>query len=174
MKPLNSKERTIGLLKFIGIFLFTILLIIVAIFFDFSTVPNKELDYYKSRCKTLQDSIAADIQLFSQLNELNNNLEQYQNNPNNIVAQTSVGAGINSLLETAKKDSLSYTGKLSGQIATGYSIAANAVVKLKQSGDAVGDNSKLNLDLTKCQAESDKKDQQIKELQDKISKCRKW
>lgn len=127
-----------------------------ALYFDNSAVPNKELEYYKTRCATLQDSIASDIALFTKLNELNTTLDQYQANPNNIVAQTSVGAGINSLVDLAKKDSLNFSGKIAGQAAAGYSIAVNAIVKLKESGDAVGDNGKLNADLTKCQTESDK------------------
>ncbi len=174
MKPLNAKERTKGLLKFIAIFLVTVLLIVFAVYFNNSAVPNKELEYYKTRCASLQDSIASDISLLTKLNELNANLEQYQANPNNIVAQTSVGAGINGLMDMAKKDSLHFSGIIAGQAAAGYSIAANAIVKLKQSGDAMGDNSKLNADLTKCQTELDKKDQQIKDLQAKMEKCKKW
>lgn len=174
MKPLNEQERRIALLKFIGIFLFTIFLVVFAIYFDYSSVPAKELQYYKSRCGTLQDSIASDIALYNRLTELNTNLAKYQAAPTDPLAQTAVSSNIVALTDLAKKDSLNFSGKIAAQAAAGYTIAVSSIVKVKESGDAAGDNTKLNADLAKLQTESDKKDQQIKDLQAKIEKCKKW
>ncbi|WP_025739930.1 type VI secretion system TssO [Aquimarina pacifica] len=42
MKPKNSKERRNSILKFSLLFIFTVVLIVVTIFFDYNTVPLKE------------------------------------------------------------------------------------------------------------------------------------
>jgi hypothetical protein len=42
MEPKNKKERTVRILKFSGLLLGTILLILLAAFFDFNSLPSKE------------------------------------------------------------------------------------------------------------------------------------
>jgi hypothetical protein len=169
MKPLNARERTFGLLKFSGLFVFTLILVLFAVYFDFSAVPKAEVEGYKSQVSTLQATVQTDNKLLSQIADLNNNLIQYQNNPSNTIASSAVGNGITSLSDMAKKDSVSFTGKLSGQVVTGYGIAVSSINKTVGSGNASDELKKAKDDLKTCQDDVKDKNQQILTLQNTLA-----
>jgi hypothetical protein len=164
MKPLNAKERTEGFLKFTGLFAATIILVVAAIYFNVSVVPGKDLQYYKDQYSALRDSVAFDNKLYVQLNDLNNNLIQYQNNPGNDLAKINVANGIAALADLGKKDTISYMGKMCTQMTSAYGIAAGTINKLKESGNASSDMGKLADELKQCKQDSKDKDQQINNL----------
>jgi len=169
MKPLNAQERTFGLLKFAGLFVFTLVLVLFAVYFDFSAVPKAELEGYKTQVNELQATVQSDNKLISQITDLNNNLVQYQSNPTNAIAASAVGNGITGLADLAKKDSVSFTGKLSGQIVTGYGIAVSSINKSAGSGNASDDLKKAKDDLKACQDDVKDKNQQILTLQNTLA-----
>lgn len=169
MKPLNAKERTIGLVKFAGLFLLTVVLVVFAVFFNFALVPKAEMEGYKSQVATLNAKVETDNKLVSQVTDLNNNLLQYQNNPSNTIASSAVGNGITALSDISKKDSISFTGKLSGQILTGYGIAVSSINKGQASGNASDDLKKIKDDLKACQDDVKDKNQQILTLQNTLA-----
>lgn len=169
MKPLNAQERTFGLLKFAGLFVFTLILVLFAVYFDFSAVPKAEVEGYKSQINDLQATVQSDNKLISQIADLNNNLIQYQSNPGNAIAASAVGNGITALSDMAKKDSVSFTGKLSGQVVTGYGIAVSSINKTVGSGNASDDLKKVKDDLKACQDDVKDKNQQILTLQNTLA-----
>ena len=169
MKPLNAKERTIGLLKFAVLFLLTVVLVVFAVFFNFALVPKAEMEGYKSQIASLNAKVETDNKLVSQVTDLNNNLLQYQNNPSNTIASSAVGNGITALSDIAKKDSISFTGKLSGQILTGYTTAVSAISKGQSSGNVSDDLKKMKDDLKACQDDVKDKNQQILTLQNTLA-----
>lgn len=169
MEPLNSKERAAGLLKFAGIFLGTILLVIFAVYFDFQAVPKKQLSNYKEENEKLQALVETDNKLIGQISDLNTSFVQFQNNPGNTIAANAVANGITGLADLAKKDSTSYTGKLCAQVVTGYGIAAASISKLKDSGSNADDAKKLKDDLKACQDDLKDKNNQILTLQNTLA-----
>jgi uncharacterized protein YlxW (UPF0749 family) len=169
MKPLNAQERTFGLLKFAGLFTFTLTLVLFAVYFDVSAVPKAEVDGYKSQVNDLQETVQSDNKLISQIADLNNNLIQYQSNPSNAIAASAVGNGITALADMAKKDSVSFCGKLSGQVITGYGIAVSSINKTVGSGNASDDLKKMKDDLKACQDDAKDKNQQILTLQNTLA-----
>lgn len=169
MEPLNSQERATGLLKFAGIFLFTIVLVIFAVYFDTQAVPKKQLSNYKEENASLRALVETDNKLINQISDLNTSFVQFQNNPGNTIAANAVANGISGLTDLAKKDSTSYTGKLCGQIVTGYGIAAATINKLKDSGSNADDAKKLKDDLKQCQDDLKDKNNQILTLQNTLA-----
>jgi hypothetical protein len=169
MKPLNSSERATGLLKFAGVFLFTIILVLFAVYFDFQAVPQKQLSNYKDENAKLDTLVKTDTKLIGQLADLNSSFVQFQNNPGNTIAANAVANGITSLADLSKKDSTSYTGKLCGQIVTGYGIAAATINRLKDSGSNADDAKKLKDDLKACQDDLKDKNNQILTLQNTLA-----
>lgn len=169
MKPLNAKERSSGLLKFAGLFVFTLILVLFAVYFDFSSVPKGEVENYKRQVSELQATVQTDNKLIGQIAELNNNLIQYQGNPGNTIAASAVGNGITDLTGISKKDTLSFTGKLAGQIVTGYGVAVSAINKAVGSGNTSDDLKKAKDDLKACQDDLKDKNQQILTLQNTLA-----
>ncbi len=169
MKPLNAKERTIGLVKFAGLFLLTVVLVVFAVFFNTSFIPKAELEGYKNQVATLSAKVETDNKLIAQITDLNNNLLQYQSNPANAIASSAVGNGITALADISKKDSVSFTGKLSAQILTGYGIAVSSINKTVGSGNTSDDLKKAKDDLKACQDDVKDKNQQILTLQNTLA-----
>jgi len=169
MKPLNAQQRTFGLLKFAGLFTFTLILVLFAVYFDFSAVPKGEVEQYRSQVNDLQAKVATDNKLLAQIADLNSNLIQYQNNPTNTIASSAVGNGITALTDIAKKDTLSFAGRLSGQVVTGYGIAVSSINKTIGSGNATDDLKKLKDDYKACQDDLKDKNQQILTLQNTLA-----
>ena len=169
MKPLNAKERTIGLVKFAGLFLLTVVLVVFAVYFNASFIPKTELEGYKNQVTVLSAKVETDNKLIAQITDLNNNLLQYQSNPANAIASSAVGNGITALADISKKDSVSFTGKLSGQILTGYGIAVSSINKTVGSGNTSDDLKKTKDDLKACQDDVKDKNQQILTLQNTLA-----
>jgi len=164
MKALNAHERTTGLLQFAGLFLATVILVTVAIYFNVKTVPQVQLAGLQVENAKLLDSVSSVDKFNSQLVDMNNQLVAYSNDPSNEVLAEKVTRSIVGLDAIAKNDTISYIGRMVNQFAMGYGIAANTIKKLKASGNASEDITKLQEQLKQAKDDLKDKDQQINNL----------
>lgn len=72
MEPLNTKERSSAILKMALLFLFTLIVFVVAIYFDYQ-VPNKQLDMVKAERDKLKQEMM-------QVKELMNGVKEFREN----------------------------------------------------------------------------------------------
>jgi glutaredoxin 2 len=76
MEPLNSAERTTALLKFFGLFLVTVILVCVAMFFDVIT-PSTQIKNLKAENQRLTDLNAQSALKLIFIDSIQKNLDRY-------------------------------------------------------------------------------------------------
>ncbi len=70
MEPKNKKERTNSVLKFALLFLVTIVLILIAAFFDFNRLPFKENSILKSKVTSAEKELIYQKEFSEKSNEI--------------------------------------------------------------------------------------------------------
>jgi hypothetical protein len=142
MKPVNQPERSAAINKFVGLYSFSLLLVIIAAYFLFNTpagIFKNKIQLYKateneqgqllnkieSMTANLKNIIRADEKYLSSTNEyekggLLGNLQEYQKN-------------INDALVNLKNDSSSFSSPVSKQDSYNYISAFNAIVAYRNT-----------------------------------------
>jgi hypothetical protein len=104
MEPLNTKERTIGLLKFIGLFLVLFVLAIVAISFDFK-LPKKQIQLLREENARLSADNVSKKSVVVLVDSLNSKMLRYDTETNKVFIETQINSDINRLITVARDDS---------------------------------------------------------------------
>ena len=76
MEPLNTKERSSAILKMALLFLFTLIVFVVAIYFDYQ-VPNKQLDMVKAERDKLKQEMLQIKEVMNGLKDFRTDFEQF-------------------------------------------------------------------------------------------------
>lgn len=158
MEPLNGKERTSALLKFLGLFLVTVILVNVAIYFSLQ-MPEKQLALLKEENSRLKVETLNTGLWLTTVDSVRSQLERYNAEPNKIRLELEINDRINALTKFGIKDSSKF-GDILTRVANAYS--ENLVLKknLLNSGDCSTkiaelekEKAELKTDLKSCKDE---------------------
>ncbi|MGJ8667129.1 MAG: type VI secretion system TssO [Patiriisocius sp.] len=69
MKPKNSKDRRSAFLKFLGLFIVTVGMIVAAVYFNFK-VPNKENDLLRAQSKFINEETAFQNNFYTEMEKV--------------------------------------------------------------------------------------------------------
>lgn len=170
MEALNSKERTIALLKFLGVFGVLILLIVIAAFYNFDMptrqlkIVRAELSHYKKGYKDQTGTITA-------LDSVSMQLFRYTTAPNQIVLEHQIGVHLGDLHEICDKDSTPY-GMLVQRAVKGFEMDLVDKKNLIAAGQSAATNSEKDQLIKDLKEQLDKKEDKIEKLEDKLERAK--
>jgi hypothetical protein len=142
MEPENKAERRTAISQFIGFYAFSLLVVIISVYFLFNTPAG----IFKNKVRVYQNTEAEQLQLLTQIEGMNANLkniiradEQYLSSNNEIEKGTLLGnlqeyqKNINDALVNLKNDSTLFTSVVSKKESYNYISAFNAVVAYRNT-----------------------------------------
>jgi hypothetical protein len=99
MEPLNSKERSIALIKFLGLFLVTLVLACAALYFDYNVIPSKQFQMLKEENAKLSVASNNTRAILTTIDSIRSGLMRYQADPNKGRIEIEVNQGALSLIK---------------------------------------------------------------------------
>lgn len=169
MEALNAKEKTIALLKFLGVFLVLIILIVLGVYYDYE-MPGKQLKLLKAENESLRNSSRDQKLVLLTLDSLYFQLARYDKEPDQIVLNNTIGKEISRLLDIATADS-TMNGKILGRTAQAFQLDFKDKQELQalgKSASALTDKDQMIKDL---KSEADKNERTIEDLRLKLKLC---
>ncbi|HEY2648959.1 MAG TPA: hypothetical protein VGI38_07180 [Puia sp.] len=142
MEPQNKAERRSAMSRFIGFYAFSLLVVIISVYYLFNTPAG----IFKNRVRVYQHTEEEQLQLLSKIEGMNTNLkniiradEQYLSSNNEIERGTLLGnlqeyqKNINDALVNLKNDSMLFSSQVSKIESYNYISAFNAVVAYRNT-----------------------------------------
>lgn len=142
MEPLNKAERRTAINRFIGFYAFSLMAVILAVYFLFNTPAG----IFKNKIREYKGSEAEELQLLTKIEGMNANLkniihadEQYLSSNNEYEKGALLGnlqeyqKNINDALVNLKNDSVLFASTVSKRESYNYISAFNAVVAYRNT-----------------------------------------
>jgi len=135
MEPLNSQERLSAFAKFLVAFLITVIIIVMAVFFDYRVPVAQNKQLIEQNAALQQSSKLAQDALYK-MDSLNNYFAKFSpDSLNFLLISNSIVQQITALQQMSKQDTVSPVGKMLGRAATAYNDHYNTKQVLKTFGD---------------------------------------
>ena len=164
MEPLNEKERTVGLIKFLALCLVLTILVVVAAYFPFQ-LPKKQIEILKQENAKLKSENSDKRAIVVLTDSINARMLRYESEPNKGFIETQINSDINKLALLAKGDSSADFRNLLVDISQAYLLHMN---DKKKMGDASSWSGKI---ADKEKELADLKEQ-IKEVKHELDLCK--
>jgi hypothetical protein len=150
MEPINASERTTALLKYLGITVFVLVLVLFVFYFDTLVVPQQVTMLTREnellRANSKQNTIA-----IRQMDSLNSKLMRYDLEPNKEIARKYLDNDVIQFYSNYQSDSSDF-GKIMQRVAAAYKNAIFDKGKLADAGTssaAKAEMEKKIIDLKK-------------------------
>lgn len=163
MEPLNSKERTSATFKMAGLFLLTLIIFTVAIYFNFQ-VPKKQLTILKAEKEQAYQQGEDLKKLLAQIAVLQENHRTYDKDPEKNYGIPETMRTNFSALPAINSDTASAVNKLSNNLKYAYYELFTASQINHQIDQQAGNNQEL-------QKEIDELEKELKELKRELKDC---
>jgi len=89
MKPKNNKERKTGFLKFLGLFLLTVVMIVAAIYYNFK-IPSKENELLRNQIKLVNNDVKFEKNFYREMIKIKNLIDSLNIPGQNVSYQNSL------------------------------------------------------------------------------------
>ncbi|MBL3656751.1 type VI secretion system TssO [Fulvivirga sediminis] len=133
MKPENSKDRRNSVIKFAVLFVFTVCVIVVTIFFDFDTLPAKENEVLRVQAKVIESEMEYQKEFSSQLIEIRGLIDSLDAPGQNIqYVNALLNAKIVDLQKSIPKEDSTFRYDMYSNIVKSYVDLQAAKNKLKE------------------------------------------
>ena len=153
MKPLNNKERRAGLLKFMGLFIVTVLAILLAVFFN-TKIPKKENNFLRAEVSTNKKELDFQRGFYSEINELSNLIDSLGLGEERVSYQNQIiESKIVELKSRISKNDTSYLYQVYQGTLDYHLKYLNAKNKLLELKDAEGKIRSYATELENCKSD---------------------
>lgn len=156
MEAMNEKERTVALLKFLGVFFVAIILVNVAIYFD-TKVPTKQLALLKAENLRLSSGKGSKKELVVLTDSIEARIARYETDLNKGFIDAQINGDINKLANIARGDSSEF-GLLIGNMSQAYLFHMSDKKKLDGAGN--------------CSEKIANKEKEINDLKDQMKELK--
>jgi len=159
MKPKNDKEINNAFFQFLMLFLLTVVIVVIAVFFDYG-FNWKDYSTVKEQFREVSGVLNNKNLLIAKIDSINFGLSKYDS-PGAVPAliEADISNKLTDLKQTASSDSVSI--KLNNSIYRAFSMLLKSKIDYRKLND---DNGKLQYDLTTLQSSFDKLKEQYEAL----------
>jgi len=151
MDALNEKERTIALLKFTVLFLFTVILIVVAVFYGIK-VPSKQVEILRAENDRLLGIRANTKLILVSIDSVKYKLDRYSNEPNKEILEREIGSEFDALAKYSLKDTTNF-GNIISRVINEFKDHLVDKKNLLKAGDCSITVNELNAQISKLKSE---------------------
>lgn len=153
MKPKNSKERQTAFLKYLLLFLVTVLTIVFAIYFNYK-VPNKENDLLKTQIKSVEKEMEFQNNFSDEMRAVKSMIDSLDIPGQNISYQNSlVSAKLVELQKTIPSKDSTYRYDMYTNIVNIYVELQDTKGELRSLNDAKSTIDEYKEALDRCRAD---------------------
>ena len=150
MKPKNSKERRNSFLKFLGLFLATVSMVVIAVYFNFR-VPAKENELLREQAKLVKSEMEFQNGFFNEMQNIKGMIDSLDVPGQNTAYQKSlISAKLVDLQKTIPTKDSTYLYDMHTSIVDLYVELQSAKDKLHALRDAEGTIEEYKEALDKC------------------------
>ncbi len=167
MDALNEKEKTVALVKFLGMFLLTLIVVMVAAFFGLKS-PSKQVDALLVENARLKNTSANLKSVVITLDSLRAKMGRFNNDANKVILERQIADEINALGKYSLSDS-SETSVILSRVGAEFQDHLADKKMLSEAGNCSGKVAELNAEMVKltqelkdCNKELDTKSLQIR------------
>lgn len=171
MEALNSKERTIALLKFLGIFLVLIILIVWGVYYDYN-MPTKERDMYKAENESLRGTQQNQHVILATMDSLYYQLGRYDNGSDSkMLLDIKIKGEISTLMTLSGSDSVSNFGKIINRAFSTYLSWYSDKQKIGSLGNTASSVSDKDKQIQKLTDDNKQMQRDLDEVRLNLKKC---
>ena len=161
MEPLNSKDRTVALVKFLALAFLVLALAIFVAYFD-NNIDSRQIDILKAENTALKAKTKQAKEAITQLDTINSQLQRFDTEPNKQFAKDLIQRNITTLYTTYANDSSDF-GKVLKRTSLVYDI--DMIDKSKISMGAASSADKAEMEKKIAELKADLKDAQTNLIQ---------
>jgi len=171
MEPLNSKERTSATFKMAGLFLLTLIIFTIGIYFNFQ-VPEKQLTMLKAEKDRAWQQDQDLKMLLTKIAVLQNNHRTYDRDPEKNYGIPETMRTNFTALPTINTDTASVVNKLSNNLKYAYYELFTASQINHQIDQEAGNNQSLQKEINELKDELRDLKRDIKDCESDLYNCR--